>query len=78
MIPENKSRTKLYSSKLVLLYINTSAPLLVHTGSGSAPRGVQSFLFKQVLCKLGWVLYENVIPQDFQGPGRKKKKHLET
>lgn len=78
MIPENKSRAKLYSNKVVLLCVNTSAPLLLHAGSGSAPCGAQSFLFTQVLCKLGWVLYENVIPQDFQGPWKEKKKHLEN
>lgn len=78
MIPENKSRTKLYSNTPVLLCINTSAPLLIPAGSDSAPRGVGSFLFKQVLCKLEWVLYENVIPQDFRGPWKEKEMHLEN
>lgn len=72
MILENESRAKLYSNKAVCHCINTSAPLLVHAGSGSALHDTQSFLFKQVLYTLGWVLYENVIPQDFQDPGRKK------
>lgn len=73
MILENESRAKLYSNKPVCHCINTSAPLLVHAGSGSALHDMQSFLFKQVLYKLGWALYENVIPQDFQDHGRKKK-----
>lgn len=72
MILENESRAKLYSNKPVCHSINTSAPLLVRAGSGSALRDMQSFLFKQVLYALGWVVYENVTPQDFQDPGRKK------
>lgn len=41
---------------------------------GSAPRGVQPFIFRQALWKLGRVVYGNVAPRDFQHLWKGKKK----
>lgn len=73
MIPENKSRAKLYSNKVVLLCVNTSAPLLLHAGSGSAPCGGSPFFSHRFYVNWDGSYMKMLYLKTFRAPGRKKK-----